>query len=277
MNLKEAISKVEHELSASDKRLVDVMINSPAESALLNAAKLGERAEVHAATVVRLARKLGYSGFPELQRELQSNLLTSADPALRLEKSLERIKSGNVIAELAAMEQLNLAAIADQVSQSKIEDTAKALVTARNIYVFARGNASALAEIAIRRFHRYGLLVTDLRHQGRELAERTLSISDRDVLLCFSFRRIVPGLPTLLQHAHKVGAQTILLTDLNTFDSEHRPKVVLSASRGQSNEYQTLSVPMLMLNAVVLEMAKLPAVQTSIQKLGKLIDSFESV
>ena len=276
MDLKEAIAKYEQELSASDRRLVEVMTSNPAESALLSAAKLGERADVHAATVVRLAKKLGYSGFPDLQRQLQSALLTQADPALRLEKSLERIKSGDIIAELAAIEQENIAAISEQISQRQIAQAAHAIVDARNIYVFAYGNASALAEIAIRRLRRYGLLVTDLRYQGRELAERALSINGNDILLCFSFRKIAPGLRKLLTLVHQESARSILLTDLAMFSGEFKPEIILSASRGQSNEYQTLSVPMLILNAIVLEIAKIPSVHSNIQKLGGLIDTFEN-
>ena len=273
--LKEAIAKHEDDLSISDRRLIEVMVHDPGESALLSAAKLGEKAGVHAATVVRLAKKLGFSGFPALQEQLQTALLSQADPARRLQKSLKRIQSGDIIAELVATEQENLAALPDQVTQSQITEAAKMLVNARSIYVFAYGHASALAEIAIRRFRRYGILVTDLRYQGRELAERTLSLCASDAVLCFSFRRIAPGLEQLLDHADKVSAHTLLITDLPFYNGCAKPELVLSAGRGQSTEYQTLSVPMLMLNALVLTMANEPATHAHIEKLGELIDTFE--
>ena len=275
MTLQEIIAAHEHSLSASDRRLIEVLQRDPGESAFMSAAKLGDRAGVHAATVVRLAKKLGFSGFPALQDKLQSALLSRADPAQRLQKSLQRIQSGDIIAELAAIERENIAAIADQVPQRDIARAAAMITAAPSVYVFAYGHASALGELALRRLRRFGSVVTDLRYQRRELAERALSLGRGDLLLCFSLRSIAPGLPALLQHAQTAAAKAVLITDLPAYSGAARPELVLSASRGHSAEYQTLTVPMLILNAIVLTMANDPAVQRQIEKLGELIDRFE--
>ncbi|TQV74267.1 MurR/RpiR family transcriptional regulator [Exilibacterium tricleocarpae] len=276
MTLTDIIAAHEKELSASDRRLIEVLVQDPGQSAFLSAAKLGDKVGVHAATVVRLAKKLGFSGFPALQDKLQSALLSEADPARRLQKSLQRIRSGDIIAELAAIERENLALIADQVPQPQVAAAARLLAGARSVYVFAYGHASALGEIALRRLRRFGVVATDLRFQGRELAERVLSLEAGDVVFCFSLRRLAPGLEALLHHATGTGAQSILITDLPRSDELPHADLLLSASRGHSTEYQTLAVPMLILNAIVLTMANEADIKSSqIEKLGELISRFE--
>ena len=275
MTLRDIIAAHEDDLSASDRRLIEVLMRDPGESAFLSAAKLGDKVGVHAATVVRLAKKLGFSGFPALQDKLQSALLSEADPARRLEKSLQRIRSGDIIAELAAIERNNLARIADQVPQARIAEAARILAGAPGVYVFAYGHASALGEIALRRLRRFGIVATDLRFQGRELAERVLSLGAGDAVFCFSLRRLAPGLEPLLQYTRSSGARSILITDLPTWSGSCKPDLLLSASRGHSTEYQTLSVPMLILNAIVLTMANESGTRSQIEKLGELISRFE--
>ena len=70
MTLRSALASVDRPLTASEKRVVNVLLVD-AESGSKTAASVAERAGTHETTVVRLARKLGYRGYPELRADLR--------------------------------------------------------------------------------------------------------------------------------------------------------------------------------------------------------------
>lgn len=276
MILKDIVARCADDLTDADRRLVELLLADPGEGAFQSAARLGEKAGVHAATVVRMSRKLGFNGFPELQAKLQEELLAEADPARRLKKRLERIATGDILAELVAGEREMLGMLPDYVSQADVATAADMLWAADTVFVFAYGHATALGELALRRLRRYGIKVADLRYQGRELAERLLTVTDRDVVLGFTFRRVAPGLARLVDRANRIGARSILITDLLIVEACPTPTLSLAATRGRDMEYLTLSVPMLILNAIVLTMAQAGDKRSRIDGLGDLIQDFEA-
>ena len=75
-------------LTAADQRVVRELLASPTEAAFLPAAGLAKRADVHPATAVRLAQKLGFGGYRELKAELQAEIINTAHPAERVRHRL---------------------------------------------------------------------------------------------------------------------------------------------------------------------------------------------
>src|SRR5207245_11730319 len=78
-------------LTAAEERVLAFSARHRAELALLSAAGLAPELATSDATVIRAAQSLGYSGLPELKRELQNALRARPPPALRLGRSLEEL------------------------------------------------------------------------------------------------------------------------------------------------------------------------------------------
>lgn len=58
----------------ADERLLDVVIQDPVRAAMDNGASVSSRAGVHPASAVRLARRLGFAGYPEFRSFIQNSL-----------------------------------------------------------------------------------------------------------------------------------------------------------------------------------------------------------
>lgn len=255
LSLKTTVETYRGTLTASEKRLVHALLSDPTEAALLSAAELSARAEVHQATAVRLAQKLGYRGYPELRAQLQSDLL-KGEPAARLQRRLER-SEGGVLEALISSEIAALQALTSYVSQAQLDEAARLLIGARRVFLFAQGHATSLAELLSRRLRRSGFEVGVLSPFGRDLAEGVLALGEGDALLAFAFHREPKGLGALLAHAQGVGARTVLVSDLLGTTLRPAPDVLLAAPRGAEQEFTTLSVPMALVNALVLTVAQL--------------------
>ena len=69
--VKEIIQDKTADLTPSERRLADVLLRDYPVAGLHSITKFAEAAEVSTPTVIRLARKLGYAGYPELQEALR--------------------------------------------------------------------------------------------------------------------------------------------------------------------------------------------------------------
>lgn len=264
-------------LTEADHRLVRILFADPAHSAFLSVSELARLAGVHQASAVRFAQKLGFAGYPELRARLQAEFLALVQPAGRMRSSLEKVRTGSLLENLVLSERRNLGALLDHVSDAELQAAAALLRQAGRIFVFAQGHACALADLAIRRLMRTGYATTDLRLRGRDLAERAAGLTARDIVLAFALRRLPQGLPPLLGHAREVGARMIAVSDQLGLMLEPRPDIVLAAPRGDEHDYQSLLVPMTVLNALLLTLAASDHDRSveALQRLAALARRFE--
>src|SRR5262249_26478400 len=80
-------------LSPAERRAATFFAAHREEVAFLSAAEIAGKLETSDATVVRTAQSLGYTGLPELKRELVAALRVRATPASRLGAALEDLGS----------------------------------------------------------------------------------------------------------------------------------------------------------------------------------------
>ena len=74
MNYEERIREAYPSFSKSFARLADYLLDSYLEAAFMTATELGHAINVDATTVVRFSQQLGYSGYPELLREIRDKI-----------------------------------------------------------------------------------------------------------------------------------------------------------------------------------------------------------
>jgi DNA-binding MurR/RpiR family transcriptional regulator len=276
MRFSELVEQHKDRLTAADQRVVRELLVNPTEAAFLSATGLAKRGSVHPATVVRLAQKLGFSGYPGLKAELQAEVLNTSHPAERLRHRLEHVKQGSILADIIDSELTALHQLAEQDPEAEINAAAQALMGARQVFLFAQGNATTLVELMDRRLRRSEFRTLILRQQGRDLAEHALAMGPEDVVLIFAFHSIPTGLTPLLQHVARIGATSILITDILGPLVKPRPEIVIAAKRGLAEEYLTLTVPMAICNALILTIARLDQGRSlkALGRLAKLTRSF---
>jgi DNA-binding MurR/RpiR family transcriptional regulator len=276
-NFMEAVTLSQEQLTEADERLIRALLTNPTESAFLSAADIASRAGVHQASAVRLAKKLGFKGYPQLRASLQQELMQASEPALRLERRLSSMAGDDLLGALIGSEIQALLKITQHVTQVQLERAAQMLLAGRRVLLFARGHATSLVEFMQRRLRRMGLMPTAITAEGRDLAEQVLTLRQDDVVLAFAFHRTPPGLIPLLEHAQQVGAATLLISDTTGPLIRPQPDVLLAAPRGDEQEFQTLTVPMTLCNALILTLARsdTPRSIEALEQLTKLLEHFD--
>lgn len=279
MSVRERITNAADTLTSSERRLIKEILDKPRDVALGTAANLARTAGVHEATASRLARKLGFTKYATFRDAVRDEFIVRTDPAVRVLNTLAHTGAGGVLEELVAQEIAALTSIAKYVTSTKLRQVAQLLAKRRKIFIFARGNAETLAVMMERRLRRFGLDVQRLQGDGRDLAEQVLDLRRGDALLAFAFRRQPRHFAALVERARKVGAPSVVISGSIGPTLVPAPDHLLYAPRaGSSEQFQTLTVPMAICNALILSMAESNKGKSlrRLENLGELIEELEN-
>jgi len=244
-------------LSAADHKIADTLLAHPRETALLSTNELAQRAEVHPTSAVRFARKLGFGGYPALRTALQTELFNESAAADRVRRRIERLGRGRRLEAFVQSEIRALARLPEQVSDRKVEAAARAIVGARKVFLFGIGHAENLARLMQLRLTRGGYAALMLHGEPREIAATMLQARRNDVFVLFSFQKVQPRIPRIAAYARSVGARTMLITDIVKTALLPYARPVLAATRGEPGEARSLTVPMAIVNTILLEVSRL--------------------
>lgn len=276
MSLKDIVEQYDGRLTEADRLLAEVLLADPKESSYLSAEAIARRAGVHQSAASRLAQKLGFGSYRALRIELRKQVLSDDVSADRIRKRLDHIGERSILEGLVESEIRALSGLAEQIDQAQMEEAAARLRDAGKILLFGQGHASALVDLFERRLTRSGYRVHGLRHADWEAPDALLSLERGDLLVAFAFRRPADRLARLLWHAAKIGAGSIVISDLVGLTLRPRPDLVLAASRGAEGESQSLTVPMAICNALILELSRCDAGRSirSLERLAALRRAF---
>ncbi|TRL34910.1 MurR/RpiR family transcriptional regulator [Rhizobium straminoryzae] len=257
--LGDLISRHSSRLTDADTRLLDVLIQDPIRGAMENGKDVSSRAGVHPASAVRLARRLGFKGYPEFRSFLQASLIEGSgdfeSPAARMAARLVRAEEGGLLASVLDSEITALNNVRTSVSDADIRAFSTSLRDSRRIYVFGRGHSASLSALTALRLTRSGYEACDLGSQMHQLPEALSTMSENDVVWLFAFRRPSSLMAEVRSIAAERGARVLALTDLHAARMDPAPDHQISISRGDPGESQSLVVPMTIANAVILDLA----------------------
>lgn len=260
-------------LSATEQKIVTILLSGATSE--FTAAEVAGRAGTHESTVVRLAKKLGYRGYPDLRRDLRVDEDDHQGTPMRAE-------TGADLASFLADERAGLARLPEFVSQSELEDAARTLTQATVVYIFANGDARALQELLARRLRRVGIVVVSLTPQAKDLAERFVPFDSSSVLIGFALRETPRMLPALIGEVGRRGGRSIIVTDVPGAQIRPAPDQLIAGVRSADSEYRTLFVPMaicyaLQLAIYHLDVGRYRAIRDDIDGLARMLGGTDEI
>lgn len=141
----------------------------------------------------------------------------------------------------------------DKLDISVLEDAASAMLSARNVYVFATDASLGLADILAYRCNRLGIQLQFIK-TGSGIYESMMNIGSRDLVILFSYSRLLSEVQILLRHARNVHYKTMLFTDLLASPEIAQADMLLYSYRGEPNEYHSMVAPMTLLDLLIMKL-----------------------
>lgn len=259
-----------HLLTKSERLIADYLRRNQDEAAFLSAAELAKRLSLSEATIVRFARTIGFEGYPAMHEALQANFRNMVTHSTRLRSRLDDlVDGGNIFEKLVASEITFLTEALHTLDMEAFQAAVELLRTHARIFVFGMGPSVSLVDLLEIRLTRFAKHVIPLRSSGREILEPLLLMNETDLLIVIAFFDVSPTLRLVLEHAHQTQTPVLLITDTLGPLVAEKTDVILAARRGPVASYHSLTVPMTILNALLLTLVSVDQahVTTHLDKL----------
>jgi DNA-binding MurR/RpiR family transcriptional regulator len=232
------LAKIEaslHTFSPNDRRIADYLLVAYPRTTWGTVEEVAQAVGVSKSAVVRLASRLGYDGFQELQRELQADFAQLlASPASLIEQ--RALTAGASVIDEALQRALeNLRLTRDRLAATKqLANVAERLVACRGrVLVVGLRKTFGLAAYLqyLLSFTRPDVFLA--RPDAASFPEGLIDIGAEDVLLALSVRRYTRATLQAMEHARSAGAYVVTITDTVAGPAAARADAVLvGASEG---------------------------------------------
>lgn len=252
----ESIRSALADLPAAQRRLAEIVLENPAQVAFLSSHDLAARTGASPSTVVRLARSLGYSGFPAFQAALRGLLTRHLSPTTRLYSTLATRTSQEFLESCLQADLRALEEAAQTVSHATFAAVAELLAQAPRIYLVGLGIAVAVVEALAFRLRRLRLHVQEATRGGSDLLEVLLPLGKGDVLIAVAFHRVRPEILAAMDLAYARGGTLVAFAESPLSPHALKADYVLQTQRGPANTLNSLVVPMAVANALCLAVAR---------------------
>jgi DNA-binding MurR/RpiR family transcriptional regulator len=257
MEFSELVRERFDDLTKSEKRIASYLLQNQDEAAFLSAAELAARLDLSEATVVRFAQSLDFGGFPDLRAALQSSFRLRVTHSARLRGRLDDLRQdGDILERLTVAEIDYLTQALRTVDREALRQAVNLLRARDRTFVFGLHASVSLVDLLEIRLRRFGRHVVPLTSTGREMLEPLLLMTGDDLLFVIAFFDVNPALRLVIDHAHACACPIILLTDTLGSILGDEADVVLAARRGPVSAFHSLTVPMTIINTLLLALAQ---------------------
>ncbi len=250
-NVIEKMNENYSKLSRGQKKLVSFITDNYDVAVFYTASELGKAVGVSESTVVRFAASLGYKGYPQFQKELESWVHKKMMDSQSIDIIPERLDKRSLSYAVLKAEQENLSETFANITTGKLKTAAKMIVEARKIYILGVRESMPVAFLMERQLMQYGLDVINLSERDlNDMFDRLAFLKQGDVVIGISFPRYSKKTLKVLELANSKRAKVITITDsifspLNMYSSCN-----VVASVNISAEFISMAAPISIANVI---------------------------
>lgn len=251
-NLFEVLNTNYTSMSKSHKKVADFIINHYDQAVFMTAAKLGAGLDISESTVVRFAMALGYSGYPEFQKDLEECVKLKLSAVQKMEAKYGRSSQSEVLVSVLESDMEKIQHTIDNLDPASFETAMDIIMNARNIYIMGLRSNEPLAGF----LHFYlnmfrGNVIRVNTTSVTETFEQMIRISEEDCFIGISFPRYSMRTLKAMEFANDRNAKVIAITD-----SQHSPMNLYSscnlfARSDMVSIVDSLVAPLSLINALV--------------------------
>jgi DNA-binding MurR/RpiR family transcriptional regulator len=208
----ERVQRKHSRLTRSQMALAQYILRHSEEVAFLSSAALARKIGRSDATVTRFCTALGYSGYAEMQKDLQKWVQMRLAPSERLKKTSRRA-GGDLYPDIFRRDVQNLKETGDNLRPEQMGEVIRHLNRARRVFLLGLRSSFGLAALAHSHFSaiRRGLVLVESA-RGM-MADVVIDLGPRDVLLAVSFPRYARETLKVARYAKERGCRVIAITD----------------------------------------------------------------
>jgi DNA-binding MurR/RpiR family transcriptional regulator len=256
INVYKIITEKMPSMSKSHLKIAQYILKNPNQVSFLNIGELAKQVKVSDATIVRFATFLGFSGYPDFQRQIQSSVQQQLTTTERLKISKEVYGEENQgISHILNGDIENIQLTMRNLDVKQFREGINQLIKARKVFIVANRSAAALGV-----FMQYYLnMIVDHVEMLESIdknADRLYDLQPHDLVIGISFSRYTKSTVEILAYAKEKEAMTMALTDTLLSPLIQYAEVSLTAESRMPAIIDSFVAPLSIINALLIYTAK---------------------
>ena len=239
-------------MSKGHKAVASYISDHYEQAVFMTAAKLGETVGVSESTVVRFASGLGYEGYPEFQKELESWVKNKLNTVQKIGTKYGKSTQAEILNSVLNADIEKIKDTLVSLDAVALEAAVNIILEAETIYLVGVRSCEPLADF----LHFYlnmirGNIVLLKTTSMTEMFEQMIRIGEKDAIIGISFPRYSMRTLKAMEFANDRNAKVITVTD-----SIHSPMNLYSscnllARSDMVSIVDSLVAPLSLINALV--------------------------
>lgn len=200
-------------LAPSEKKAADFIIANPTKAVHLGVKELADEAQTSSAAVIRLANRLGYSGYSDLRMNLAKEVFSSEDP--QHESTIYQISEGSSVSDI--METMvgitveSLHGLEKVLDPQSLTSAVELIVGARHLVISGIGASGIVATDFQQKLARLGLLAVYSNDSDMQIVQ-ACSLNDKDAVIAVSYSGESGDVLKVVKEAKKTNTKIIAIT-----------------------------------------------------------------
>lgn len=271
-------------MSKSQQKVAEFLLTRGLEAVYLPAARIATLLDVSHSTVVRTAQAIGFDGFPNLQSALQEQYLGRVNSTsvyqlgsrkLVGELSEQNEDSAAILQRVMLTDARNIESLIPQISIPDFLRAVDLLIAAPSLYIIGLRSSAPLAlnfQIGLHQIRPNCIL---LRPDFGDLVDQIAPMAAGDLLFSICFGRYMRETLKCMDHARKVGATVVTVTDTPLSPAAKRADLAFIVRYGvwfYGASAALFSLLNALMTAVLLRQG--PEAQQRLNHVDKLIEQF---
>ena len=244
--------------SKGQRAIAHFILESYDKAAFMTASKLGKTVDVSESTVVRFAARLGYDGYPSMQKALQEMIRNKLTSIQRIEVSNDRIGNQDILSMVMQSDIEKIHMTLEETERSSFDNAVKVIGKAKRIYVLGVRSAAAIAHFMCFYFNLIFENVISVNTSSvSETFEQILRVGEEDVVIGISFPRYSHRTVQAMKYARDQGANVIAITDSMASPLAGIAQYTLTAKSDMASFVDSLVAPLSLVNALIVALGRM--------------------
>lgn len=243
-------------LPKQQKKIADFVLTGFSEVIYFSVGRMAEAIGVSAASIVRFARTLGFTGFLDFQEAFFEYHKKIHSPGGRVQHLMEGLQSAEINYRTITEKEIRyLQSSVNRISDDTYQKAVDLICKAHTVHILGVGPNEMLGSHLAFRLRRFSVNCFHHTHGDSLLAEELLTLQSGDAALAYDFSRVSNELKIFIDIMKKKRVPVILITDIPNPAITKDCELVFCAERGPQGSFHSPLVPLAVTNALLVGVA----------------------
>lgn len=242
-------------MSKGQKAIAAFIYDHYDQAVFMTAAKLGDTVGVSESTVVRFASFIGYSGYPEFQKDLEEWVQNKINSVQKIGVKYGHSTQSEILTSVLNADIEKISDTIEHLDPVAFETAVNIILEAKNVYIMGIRSCAPLADF----LHFYlnmirGNVILLRTTSVSETFEQMIRIDEKDAIIGISFPRYSMRTLKAMEFANDRNAKVITITDTVHSPMNLYSSCNLLARSDMVSIVDSLVAPLSLINALVVAM-----------------------